>query len=155
MWLLHLAQDRDTRKHLQEIQNGLGNLSRDRSRQVLGTVKWFYFRYGNGFIICNDIREDIFVDQTAITRNNPHVIKQTMGKGETAKFDIVAGEKGREDASVTGRGGKEVQGSPYAADRCRFWIHWILQASSVPSLTADTLSGTPMTEIHQPQPPQR
>ncbi|CAN8007041.1 unnamed protein product [Ixodes pacificus] len=40
------------------------------AERVLSTVQWFNVKDGYSFINCNDTREDIFVRQTAITRNN-------------------------------------------------------------------------------------
>ena len=87
--------------------------------KVSGTVNWFNVKSGYGFITREDTKEDVFVHQTAIIKNNPKKA-QSLDDAEEVEFDLVMGENGNVVAcNVSGPGGARLKGSPRVTDRKR------------------------------------
>lgn len=107
---------------------------------------------GYGFINRNDTKEDVFVHQSAIARNNPKKAVRSVGDGELVEFDVVIGEKGNEAANVTGPSGEPVRGSQFAADKRRNFRPWMKKNRRKQPGDGDN-EGDEMAPIQQQQQP--
>ncbi|TPP61872.1 putative cold shock domain protein A [Fasciola gigantica] len=83
--------------------------------RIKGDVKWFNVKSGYGFIHRHDTDTDIFVHQSAISKNSPNKLRSSLRGGEEVEFYVVEGEMGDEAWKVTGSNYTSVQGSDYAS----------------------------------------
>ena len=59
------------------------------ARKLTGTVKWFRVKYGYGFIIRDDTKEDILFPHWAVNG------RQSLCNGKNVEFDVVIGKNGK------------------------------------------------------------
>ncbi|XP_035230008.1 Y-box-binding protein 3-like [Stegodyphus dumicola] len=65
-----------------------------------------------------DLKEDIFVHQTAVKKNNTKSVVRSVRNGELGALEVVR-EKGNEAANLIELNRTSVKNSPYAANRNR------------------------------------
>jgi CspA family cold shock protein len=68
--------------------------------RTTGTVKWFNYTKGFGFITPANGEKDCFVHHSAIQGNG----FKSLTEGETVEFDVVQGQKGPAAENVTRSG---------------------------------------------------
>ncbi|THD24388.1 putative cold shock domain protein A [Fasciola hepatica] len=83
--------------------------------RIKGEVMCFNVKSGYGFIHHHDTDTDIFVHQSATSKNNPNKFQLSLREGEGVEFYVVEGEKGDEAWHVTGPNYAPVQGSDQAS----------------------------------------
>lgn len=66
-----------------------------------GTIKFFSYRRGYGFIVCDNLDEDVFFHFTSIV-NNPGVIVYLI-PGENVFFELIKGPRGYLARNVTSK----------------------------------------------------
>ncbi|XP_016966454.1 Y-box-binding protein 1 [Drosophila biarmipes] len=150
-------QEQELEQELQDEQQAQGKPAPPPKEviatKVTGTVKWFNVKSGYGFINRNDTKEDVFVHQSAIARNNPKKAVRSVGDGEVVEFDVVIGEKGNEAANVTGPSGEPVRGSQFAADKRRNFRPWMKKNRRKDGEEGEELESPAQQQQQQQAPP--
>jgi len=80
------------------------------SERLLGTVKWYNFKNGFGFITRNDNNQDIFVHRSGVQSFN-----NGLDDGEPVEFDLYQENNRLLAINVTAPNGQNLRGSKYAA----------------------------------------
>lgn len=79
--------------------------------RIPGTVKWYNFKNGFGFVTRNDNNQDIFVHRSGIQMNNSQL---GLDDGESVEFDLYQEGNRLLAVNVTGPNGINLRGSKYA-----------------------------------------
>jgi len=78
-------------------------------RRVQGSVKWYNYKNGFGFIVRNDNKQDIFVHNSGLQYH-----KMGLDDGEPVEFDVLKTTDRLLAVNVTGPNGNNLRGSKYA-----------------------------------------
>jgi cold shock CspA family protein len=78
-------------------------------RRVQGSVKWYNYKNGFGFIVRNDNKQDIFVHNSGLQYH-----KIGLDDGEPVEFDVLKTTDRLLAVNVTGPNGNSLRGSKYA-----------------------------------------
>ena len=62
-----------------------------------GKVKWFNAEKGFGFIVCDDVKQDIFVHYSVINQEG----FRNLAEGDNVEFDLVETDRGVQAKNVT------------------------------------------------------
>lgn len=100
-------------QHHEPTQNGVASGVIIAGR-VIGTVKWYNFKNGFGFVTRNDNNQDIFVHRSGIQHLNSNS-QPGLDDGEPVEFDIVQEGNRLIAINVTGPSGNTLRGSKYAS----------------------------------------
>lgn len=84
------------------------------AERIYGTVKWYNFKNGFGFVTSNDNNQDIFVHRSGIQSFNNS--QPGLDDGEPVEFDIYQEGNRLLAVNVTGPNGQNLRGSKYASN---------------------------------------
>lgn len=84
------------------------------AERILGTVKWYNFKNGFGFVTRNDNNQDIFVHRSGIQSRNSS--QPGLDDGEPIEFDLYQESNRLLAVNVTGPNGQDLRGSKYATN---------------------------------------
>ena len=104
---------------VEPITTAVVGVEQEPTNKIRGTVKFFSFKSGFGFITSAKYQQDIFVHRSAIVAGNPCHRRCSLRDNEVVDFLVVYGAKGPKAVEVTGPGGSAVLGSLYAPEQLR------------------------------------
>jgi len=84
------------------------------AERIIGTVKWYNFKNGFGFVTRSDNNQDIFVHRSGIQAINS--TQSGLDDGEPVEFDLYQEGQRLLAVNVTGPNGQNLRGSKYASN---------------------------------------